>query len=295
MCPLCPFLCPRYFKTDAVSIAIRAQLRLLRLGTPYPSILVPGLSPGIGTSSWICSNPAPTAISIRARNVGALHVEAGVAYGCLQARRSLVVQVLFRGTLIRESSKSTSKTVAKKAEQERRRELEAGFNNIKEIRQQRIRSLEDIIDEYLVGYRLRYRSATFAEYALGHVSRLLGAKLIVDIDEATVLRYQESRLRERAAPKSINEEVRFLSRCWVTPASSFGLASERRSNSSWLSGNGSARPSTAMRRKASRAGKEVTESTYVPGIHAGSKCRPAGLRNQDSNLGPNRPQGQDSA
>jgi hypothetical protein len=61
-----------------------------------------------------------------------------------------------------------------------------------------------------VGYRLRYRSATFAEYALGHVSRLLGAEMIVDIDEAAVLRYQENRLREKAAPKSINEEVRFL-------------------------------------------------------------------------------------
>jgi len=116
----------------------------------------------------------------------------------------------FVGQLIRESSKSTSKTVANEAEKERRRELEAGYNSIKDVRQQRVRSLEDIIDEYLVGYRLRYRSATFAEHALGHVSRLLGAKLVVDVDEATVLGYQESRLREKAAPKTINEEVRFL-------------------------------------------------------------------------------------
>jgi hypothetical protein len=34
--------------------------------------------------------------------------------------------------------------------------------------------------------------------------------MVVDIDEAAVLRYQEDRLREKAAPKSINEEVRFL-------------------------------------------------------------------------------------
>jgi integrase len=116
----------------------------------------------------------------------------------------------FAGQLIRESSRSTSKTIAKSAEQERRRELEAGYNNVKEVRQNRIRTLEDIIDEYLVGYRLRYRSATFAEYALGHVTRLLGRKLVVDINEAAVLGYQEDRLREKAAPKSINEEVRFL-------------------------------------------------------------------------------------
>ena len=40
----------------------------------------------------------------------------------------------FAGQPIRESSKSTSKTVAKNAEQQRRRELEAGFHNIKEVR-----------------------------------------------------------------------------------------------------------------------------------------------------------------
>ena len=34
----------------------------------------------------------------------------------------------FAGPLIRESSKSTSKTVAKNAENQRRRELEQGFN-----------------------------------------------------------------------------------------------------------------------------------------------------------------------
>jgi hypothetical protein len=45
---------------------------------------------------------------------------------------------------------------------------------------------------------------------LGHVSRILGAKIIPDITEISVLRYQEDRLREKAAPKSINEEVRFL-------------------------------------------------------------------------------------
>jgi hypothetical protein len=44
-----------------------------------------------------------------------------------------------------------SKTVATNAEQQRRRELETGFHNLKEVRQQRIRRLNDIVDEYLVG------------------------------------------------------------------------------------------------------------------------------------------------
>src|ERR1700761_4712256 len=63
------------------------------------------------------------------------------------------------GQPIRESAKSSSETVAKNAGQQRRRELEAGFHNLKEVRQQRICRLDEIVDEYLVGYRLRYRSA----------------------------------------------------------------------------------------------------------------------------------------
>ena len=116
----------------------------------------------------------------------------------------------FAGRLIRESSKSSSKTVARDAEKQRRRELESGFHNLTQAREQRIRSMKEIIDEYLEGYRLRYRAPRFAEYALGHVSRLVGAKLAVDIDVNSVLAYQEERLRESAASKSINEEVRFL-------------------------------------------------------------------------------------
>jgi integrase len=116
----------------------------------------------------------------------------------------------FAGERIDEPTKSTSRTVAKEAERQHRKTLEAGYNNFKEVRQNRVRILEEIIDEYLTGYRLRYRSASFAEYALGHVSRLLGTKIVADITDISVLHYQEDRLREKAAPKSINEEVRFL-------------------------------------------------------------------------------------
>jgi hypothetical protein len=106
----------------------------------------------------------------------------------------------FAGREIKESSRSRSKTVAKEAEKQRRRELEEGFHNLSNVREQRIRPLKEIIDEYLVGYRLRNRAPRFAKYALGHVSRLLGNKLTVDVDASAVLTYQEDRLREGAAP-----------------------------------------------------------------------------------------------
>ena len=55
----------------------------------------------------------------------------------------------FAGRRIRESSKSESKTVAKSAEKNRRRELEEGFNNFADLRQERVRSFTEMADEYL--------------------------------------------------------------------------------------------------------------------------------------------------
>lgn len=118
----------------------------------------------------------------------------------------------FAGRRIQESTKATSKTVAKLAEQKRRRELEEGFNSIEDRRDERIRTIKEVAKDYLDGYRLRNRSAAFAGHAIGHLTRLLGATMIVDADETMVLGYQEQRLREKAAPKTINEEVGFLLR-----------------------------------------------------------------------------------
>jgi|GEM_PF-5636058 len=47
----------------------------------------------------------------------------------------------------------------------------------------------------------------------------LGTRLVVDVKEATVSGYQESRLREKAAPETINEEVRFLLKMLAIQAS----------------------------------------------------------------------------
>jgi len=113
---------------------------------------------------------------------------------------------------IRESARTTSKTVAKQAELNRRRELERGFNGIEDVREDRIRPVKSVATEYLADYRLRHRSTKFAEYAVGHITRLLGTEMIVDITDATVREYQTARLREGASPKTINEEVGFLLR-----------------------------------------------------------------------------------
>ncbi len=119
----------------------------------------------------------------------------------------------FAGRRIRESSKSTSKTLARTAERNRKRELEEGFNNVSDNRHQRVRTIDDMADEYLAAYKLRHpQSATFADYAVSHVKRIVGGKMFVDCSEATVTSYQNARLQESAAPKTINEEVGFLLR-----------------------------------------------------------------------------------
>ncbi len=118
----------------------------------------------------------------------------------------------FAGKRICESTKVTQKTRAKDAETKRRRELEDGFNGIVDNRAERIRTVKGLAAAYLEDYKLRHKSSTFAEYALGHVVRLAGSVMLVDATEETVKGYQTARLKEKAAPKSINEEVGFLLR-----------------------------------------------------------------------------------
>jgi integrase len=119
----------------------------------------------------------------------------------------------FAGRRIQESSKSPRKTVAVEAEKRRRMELERAFNGLPDKRRERIRTLGEVLTEFLDAYALRHpKSADYAGYAVGHVQRLVGSLLVVDVSEATVKEYQTARLKEEAAPKSINEEVGFLLR-----------------------------------------------------------------------------------
>jgi integrase len=118
----------------------------------------------------------------------------------------------FAGKRIRESAKTSLKTLARMAEQKRRRDLEEGFNGLADKRDERIRTINELATNYFTEYRLRHKSVTFAEYALGNVQRHLGEQMAVEMTEHTVTDYQSDRLKEKAAPKTINEEVGFLLR-----------------------------------------------------------------------------------
>jgi hypothetical protein len=88
-----------------------------------------------------------------------------------------VITVWFAGRRVRESSKTGSKTLAKAAEQKRRPELEEGFNNLEDVRQERVRTIQELADEYSISYKLRHpRSATFAELPWATSSVCSGTK-----------------------------------------------------------------------------------------------------------------------
>ena len=148
------------------------------------------------TEYWVRLN-----LQSRAGTTGRLTGEAGAAWPFICGENIFGI-----GFALRESRSTNPPRPHPKPSRERPKDNTAGGHSkrattiSKELRENRVRVLQEIIDEYLVGYRLRYRSATFAEYALGHVARLLGTKVVGDITDSSVLHYQEDRLREKAAP-----------------------------------------------------------------------------------------------
>ena len=113
----------------------------------------------------------------------------------------------FAGQVIRESTKSNSRTVARAAEHARRRELEQGFNRIE---RQRVAQLFSVAAESWLSAKeahLAPRSVVIERANLKHLNPFFGKMLLCDIRGEDVARYQAARLQEKAAPKTVNLEV----------------------------------------------------------------------------------------
>jgi integrase len=123
----------------------------------------------------------------------------------------------FAGKRIRESSKSSRKTIAGEMEKQRRLELEKTLAGMPvEKRENRINSVTDMIAPYLTRYELDHRgrdqSILFSKGRLAHVKRLLGTSLLPDLTEDAIRGYIKARIVEGASGRTVNMEVGELSR-----------------------------------------------------------------------------------
>jgi integrase len=114
---------------------------------------------------------------------------------------------VFAGKVFRESSKTDSKELARRAENKRRRELEEGFHGLK--KRQAPLTFKSASDAWLEMKKPSIASKTYQieKTNLGHILPILGQKLLTDIDAADISRYQRKRLDDKAAPKTVNLEV----------------------------------------------------------------------------------------
>ena len=114
---------------------------------------------------------------------------------------------VFHGQRIRESTGTSSKTLAGKIQDKRRRELEEGTAGIRKPQQPRILSVAS--DDWLDTKKatLAPRSLMIEKANLVHLLPELGRKLVCDLEARDISRYQQKRLDEDAAPKTVNLEI----------------------------------------------------------------------------------------
>lgn len=116
----------------------------------------------------------------------------------------------FAGRFVHESARTTSTTVARQAERQRRRELEISWNRIEK------RSLPPTLTEAAKRWlekRAALASSTRETYesALKHLREILGTTLVSEITARDIANYQKIRLSQRAAGATINKETACLS------------------------------------------------------------------------------------
>ena len=113
----------------------------------------------------------------------------------------------FGGQIIRESSKSKSKTLAKDAERSRRRDLEESFNRIPKRRVALM--FTAAFEEWIKAKEahLAPRSVVIERANLNHLSPVFGKMLLCDITAGDIAAYQSKRLNEHASPKTVNLEI----------------------------------------------------------------------------------------
>ena len=115
----------------------------------------------------------------------------------------------FAGQVIRESSKSESKTIAKDAERARRRELEESWNQIK---RRKLPPLFSLSAADWIKTRTGIAPSTVRSYklAISQLTADFGKHLLCDLSAQDVAAYQTRRKRDGVSNRTVNLELGVL-------------------------------------------------------------------------------------
>ncbi len=131
-------------------------------------------------------------------------------------------EFIYDGDRIRESAKTTRKTVAKQAEDDRRRQLEQSgatgmpSGTAKDTRSKRTRRVQAALDAYRTLYAAkgdhRKKGIQIVNERSAVVERYLGSKSAVDLTEECLIDYIGKRKADSVSGRTINMELAVLSR-----------------------------------------------------------------------------------
>jgi integrase len=117
----------------------------------------------------------------------------------------------FAGRRIHESSKSTSRTVAREAEKARRRQLEESWNQItKRTLPPTFEKAADAWYESVKPHIAERTKAIYGDALRLHLKPALGSLLLCDIDASRIASYQGKRKAEKASARTLNKELQVL-------------------------------------------------------------------------------------
>ena len=112
----------------------------------------------------------------------------------------------FAGQEIQETSKSTSKTVARDAEHARRRELEQAYNRIP--KRERFPLFSNAADVWLANKAgLAPKSLERYEQCVVHLKKEFGKRLVCDVDANDIAEYRRKRLAAGVTNRTVNYET----------------------------------------------------------------------------------------
>jgi integrase len=126
----------------------------------------------------------------------------------------------FAGKVIRESAKTTRKTIAVEAEKRKRLELERAYAGLPvEAAAMRINTVLDCTSAYRESYEQGHREKSKAWIAerLPHVEKALGSVLLPDLTEDRIREYMKMRRAQGAGGRTVNMEVEMLARAIGKP------------------------------------------------------------------------------